>query len=583
MFIITKYNKKDNKVTVLDTEDMKEDVFELNDLLDNVKKFNLNIIGLDSLEGLTLYGYLKKTSKYLGVCARNYKLSHYWFEPETIKFIGVGVFGSLGLDVSDSSYIIVTDNKRPVQESFTKYPYTYLEQFLIRYLTAFSYSLCDKSMFKILLIKIYLGISLSDSEYRPIIAYFNDDILKEIRNNITIIELRDKVIFTDTKYLSLVISRKSINEYSDIGLQMTKTLVLKKHVELDSTHKKLIIKSCDYFKVLNDSLIYYLPNSVKINTLVIDEGADLQLDKKKYNYLTFCQVICRDYKVFKKLNKSQIGVLKIPVKFWLLLNYNLQDLCQYGCTIEFLEDSSLDDVKQLYKIIINGLKNKMYIDHFSDSTYTYLEGFFNKFNIKNNIRSRFNIEDTKDGFISFFKSIFSQQEINYIFEYLSEDEIYYNIGYFITRGNSRRDAYYNSSRLENYLVKNHILLFSKLNELADVRVELKKLCKEFSIDLVEIKRHTFKGNFNSTFKHLSCKRFDINNSFYKLEEVNTFKKALAALYSFDSEISCNLEFGIFGGTITISFFPRHLDDSHTHAYDLLKNSPDYCTYLRYEY
>lgn len=578
MFIVTKYNKKENKVTILDTDDMKEDIFELNELLVIVNKFKLNVIGLDSLDGLMLYGKVFRSYEYFLVCStaqENYK--------NLEKFVGVAIFGHLGLDVDSPNYNLVTSDKCPVQDSFNTYSYTYLEQFIVRFLTAYSEHRCDKSLFKILLIKMYLDLSLTNAEYRSILAYFNDDILRDIKSNITILDVKDRIVFTDNKYISIVLNRKAINDYNIVSKDLTKLLVLIKNVKFDKLYKKLIIQDCEQFKVSNNRFIYYLPSIVKINTLIIENGAKLQLDKNKSDYINLNLVVCYDFKIFKRLNKSQIKVLRIPVRFWLDCNYNLEDLCQYGCIVEFLEDSSLDDVKQLYKITINGLKNKMYTDCYSDSTYTYLEEFFNKFNIKNNIRSRFNIEETKDNFISLFKSIFSPQEINYIFEYLSEDEIYYNIDYFLTRGNSRIYAYYSSSRLENYLVKNHTLLFDKLNGLASVREELKKLCKEFNIDLVEIKNHTFKGNFNYTFKHLNCKRFEINNSFYKLEEVNTFKKALAALYSFDSAISCNLDFDIFGGKITISFFSRNQDDSHTHAYNLLKNNSDYCTYLRYEY
>lgn len=540
MFLVI--GKKDNVISVLDTDDMKVDNFSKHELRDISSRYKLNIvgnitnIGFIDIKYINVYKRGKRSWLVASESADNYELFN-------LSVQGIFMSGEINLKVS-SLYNTISGNGFYIGcisdiENLCKFSkLDGIKCLVIRYVYAWKVLGYNKNILNDILADLYINKALHE-----ISEVWTNEFLMSIKDSIAIFEDNNFAYFTNNKDIIICMKKSMLNRYTKQDIKITKAIVLRKNIKYDEKTNKFIIQSCDKFLVKNDGLTYLYTPSCNIKELIIDEGAKLVLTSGKYDTKS-CKIVCKDKNLFLKLKSKMPRVkFRIPLEFINYINVDcLSDLTMYT----FLDTNDKELCLALYDKLLSFINDRIMIKIITHTRLNYFENYLKANGVDNNLCSRFDFEYDAIKLALQYLELFKVKVFYDLRPFMNDGAYTVLLEYF---GQSLLilmeygfEGFFIKSELINKLTK---LPKSDIDNCLTNHVRLYSLLNRFNIYLEKEqdgqKMYIIKFS-NFSYKHLIYKTS--KTSFYLLsdETLSDLELMLSSLEVLDSVITNEVEF-----------------------------------------
>lgn len=404
MFLVINKNKKTGSISVLDTDDMKVDIFEQNELQSLVKQYKLKISGYPTSSN--------------GIFVKNTYISRdsvVWYSPVTrsslnyiIYMKGLKAFG----DLDWTSFISNAESftsPRALELVLDTSSLSGLQKLLSLYMTILRF-VGEKTFLIEMLYDVYTGAIHKTVKGSVMHGELWGSSCEDLLKSINFIEYSNEIFFFDDTIVlgvkkSMFDSIKTANAYN------AKAVTLGSKVRMDCITNKVKLSSCDSL-VMRSGYTYELVSHVEISKLEIKKGADFSCRSKLYKLEIPC-LKCEDLECFEKLIKyADFYNLSIPLSHLIVLinQYQYWDSCDFTIT-------DIDcPVEDLVNVIHNSVKNVI-----SDTLYRKLSSLEGMLNV--DLLSRYPIHMLRADFLSLFYNIFGADLYDCIVEMCESDDV----------------------------------------------------------------------------------------------------------------------------------------------------------------
>lgn len=346
MFLVIDKNEKDNTVSILDTEDMKVDIFSTSELNNLVSKYKLKISGYPiNDKGLLIHknsGAYKHSSGKVSVYFDNLKEASYF-----ISMNGLKAYGELDWrrkPCGSLAFAIIDDLL-----SFQGFcAMSGLKKLLCLYALIMVGERQKKTMLFEMLYDIYVGTI--NSTYNTLNIYKGNKVKQEIWGSSCEILLKSICFF---KYNSVVyfydddvvlgVKESIFDGCNKARLYNSKSITLGRNLRMDNITNRVKVSSCDSL-VLKKGYTYDLSGNIVISKLRIETGAKLIVSRSNQFICNIDYLECDDLSCLKKLAESVI-FKKVRLKLSYLVEFFKVYIDWQDCEFEITEaDCAMPDL-----------------------------------------------------------------------------------------------------------------------------------------------------------------------------------------------------------------------------------------------